>query len=396
MYAWGSPGRQIQGLPGFYEKREDGGFVPPPDRHADMEAQSLKVMIPSIKSDLSLLNSIYELKDFRSLLTVVPKAKAAIAALKNSSQWRSLMVSPSGYSLSRLIRETTRQIANSTVDLVTLVPRVARKGASKKQVLAQLASDQRKRAAGLFLQWKFAISPLISDILGVYTALSSYQRRLNELIAKTGRPQRRHFSFRWQEFPDTIDERDNTQWFPYPPHGGLIPKSRYVSFRRVITEPTTFHAEIEYNIVFSQYQLANAQVLGLLDSLGVNLNPRIVWAAIPWSFVIDWVAGVGRWLDQFAIDNMKPQINIRNYLSSVLRKRRIITSHICENWLDVQRDRQTVALPMVVETAYRRWVHIPSSSSIQTSGLNSMEFTLGAALVLAQGRRRRVKNKKGV
>jgi len=44
---------------------------------------------------------------------------------------------------------------------------------------------------------------------------------------------------------------------------------------------------------------------GLLDSMGFELNPRIIWDAIPFSFVIDWFFGVGSWLGRFKIDALE-------------------------------------------------------------------------------------------
>lgn len=44
---------------------------------------------------------------------------------------------------------------------------------------------------------------------------------------------------------------------------------------------------------------------GLLDTLGFELNPRIIWDALPFTFVIDWFFGVGNWLQGFKIDTLE-------------------------------------------------------------------------------------------
>ena len=49
---------------------------------------------------------------------------------------------------------------------------------------------------------------------------------------------------------------------------------------------------------------------GYLDSLGFELNPRIIWDAIPFSFVIDWFFGVGNWLNRFKIDTVELPIQL--------------------------------------------------------------------------------------
>jgi hypothetical protein len=130
-------------------------------------------------------------------------------------------------------------------------------------------------------------------------------------------------------------------------------------------------------------------LLSHLDYLGINLNPAIIWNAIPWSFVVDWVAGVGPYLDQLRVENMAPQINIRRALWSVSRKRVITVSkgtRVSNPTYHTLLTRNR--LPAVTQTAYRRQLFMPSISSIQSSGLTPKEFSLGAALVIAQRARR--------
>jgi len=49
----------------------------------------------------------------------------------------------------------------------------------------------------------------------------------------------------------------------------------------------------------------NKSLRGFLDTLGVELNPRIIWDAIPFTFVIDWFFGIGGFLDQFKFDTLR-------------------------------------------------------------------------------------------
>lgn len=55
---------------------------------------------------------------------------------------------------------------------------------------------------------------------------------------------------------------------------------------------------------------------GLLDTLGFQLNPRIVWDAVPFTFVIDWFFGVGAWLQTFSVDALELPIK---YVDSYLQ-----------------------------------------------------------------------------
>jgi len=48
----------------------------------------------------------------------------------------------------------------------------------------------------------------------------------------------------------------------------------------------------------------------LIDMLGFELNPRIVWDKIPFTFVIDWFINVGEWLESFKVDALELPIQI--------------------------------------------------------------------------------------
>ena len=131
-----------------------------------------------------------------------------------------------------------------------------------------------------------------------------------------------------------------------------------------------------------------------LDALGANLNPAIIWNAIPWSFVVDWVINVSQWLSTQRVGFMDPKINILRYLWSVKRVRSIIVQRkaFAPDYIDgpYKQVSGPVPLPTVRESAYCRVVGLPSEHSILTSGLNANEFSLAAALVIS---RRRPKHK---
>lgn len=56
-------------------------------------------------------------------------------------------------------------------------------------------------------------------------------------------------------------------------------------------------------------------LLGLLDTLGFELNPRIIWDALPFTFVIDWFFGVGSFLERYRVDTLElPIVYVDSYL----------------------------------------------------------------------------------
>lgn len=344
---YGSPGALNMGLPGFDVVQPDGSFVPPPGNLETLISDSLRRMMPGIKAELSLINSIIELKDFRSYVGLLRNFQGRLKNLPGTiAAWFEL---------------------------------------AKNAPKATLREVSRK-AAGGFLGWKFAIEPLLSDISSIHAALSRTQRRINALVTRAGRRQRRHYTVNWIEFPNVEEQAYNpgNVYWPWL----LASTQLYGSRRKVVYKPTTFHAEIEFSYYLTQYQVENARMLGMLDALGVNPNPAIIWNALPWSFVIDWVLGVSRWLDSMKTRNMEPMINIHRYLWSVRRERDIfVTREVQRNYLNLPV-LQSAPMPVIHETAYRRDVGIPSWNSFYTSGISQNELILGAALVVSRRRRR--------
>lgn len=327
---YGDGGRLNAFLPAMYAKRLDNGFVPEPSNLDMLKQKSLDIMLPLIKAELSLPNALYELRDFRTLPSML-------------ANWWSVY------------------------------NRLFQKGIAKRRTLRELS----RSGAGGYLQAQFNILPLLSDIAAFTGALSRSASRIRDFITRAGRVQSKHFAYNWQEFDSSFESSA----------AATVGGRSVVLERRVVPVSTTFHAQIQYNYNYTEYQLAHAQVLAFLDAIGVNLNPQILWNAIPWSFVVDWVAGVSRFLGQFQTQNMRPQINIHRYLWSVKRSRDI---HVTRRFVSVEAANATYSevapLPVISESAYRRNVGMPEVSSVIQSGLTLKEVSLAAALVIARRR----------
>jgi hypothetical protein len=324
----------FDGLNSMYNAQGVGGFVPPPPSLDRWLSRAMSSMMPIIKPQLSLVNSIIELKDFHSLP----------GTISSVLKWLTFI---------RGFKGTMRQFF-------------------------QVGSDA-------YLQARFNILPTLSDISGIHAALTRSQAKLNRLTSEHGKRLVKHWSHSFQEeyaYADFSDGPWNAVEGPPLPFATMDARMS----RSVFSFPTEVHVMIDYSVMFSQYELENARILGLLDELGVNLNPNIIWNAIPFSFVIDWLFKVSKYLDQFKMSNLEPQINIHQGLWSVKRKRTTA--------LRVQtRSRQagvpaggTNLVASVFEESFRRDTFMPTSSSLITSGLSADEFSLGAALIVPRRR----------
>jgi hypothetical protein len=59
-----------------------------------------------------------------------------------------------------------------------------------------------------------------------------------------------------------------------------------------------------------QYSKWLATTLAFLDAVGLNANPRIIWDALKYSFVVDWFARVGDHLDTYRQEWLRPTVTI--------------------------------------------------------------------------------------
>jgi hypothetical protein len=160
---------------------------------------------------------------------------------------------------------------------------------------------------------------------------------------------------------------------------GLIAAMAVPSFttrRQVIYKTRKFNATLDYSYNVRNLSSLSDETAALLDALGIFWSPAIIWNAIPWSFVIDWVLGVSRWLDQFKTRNLEPVTNIYQYCWSYHIRREIVLSCGYQSVTDILR---------FTEETYKRQVVVPDYvRAFSTSGLNSREFSLAAALGLSR------------
>jgi len=367
---YGPLGHHTTGLPSLLQAEELGdGFVPRPPALDQYITASLRGMMPTIKSELSLVNSVIELKDFRSLPHTLLRLKNFITRLPNVIKRRTKL--RGGAKLAR---------GSFPASIPTM-------------------SEALGTGADSYLQTQFNILPLLSDIAGINSALRRTRSRVNDLLVRQGKRQIKHFKL----LVPTNQAAETSGEAIYGLHGGQFdgyvgntatqtgayasPACSFKCVREFLPDQyAEFHATVEYNFWFTRFQTENAQWLGLLDALGVNLNPAIIWNAIPWTFVIDWVVDVSRWLNDRRVLNMEPAVNISRYMWS-WKLGRTVRLRIAANSELAPTFQGYVYLPDLQETIYRRDLELPTKSQFLTgSGLSSKELSLGVALLITTGK----------
>jgi len=365
---FGGSGTPFEGLPVMCKNvgATDTIEVPLPVNLQDLTLRALRSMGPRVKKKLSIVNSVIELKDlvtFRSSLARIDKTSLSLFRdIKFGRVWETL----------------------------------ARKTQTRKTFREMLQT-----AADSYLQYKFNIAPLISDIEGIRDTLSGVNKHLNKCLTSAGLPVIDRYSYDWQELesipPEIGDRSDVESCIPRwdPPFSTL---TTVRPIREVFRAPTVYHAQMRYTTTYTPLQRLFATELGVLDGIGLNFNAAIIWNAIPWSFVIDWFLGVQDLLDRYSVGFMDPEIVVLQYMWSIKRKELIGQTLLVQEKNGSSDpyafETARVKLPTIIRTAYRRSVGLPPASWLSASGLSPTETSLGAALVLLQGRRFRKKRKR--
>jgi hypothetical protein len=298
------------------------GSAPVPDGWWSMVDSAMEHMLPGIKPELSLINSLIELKDFKTL----PRTLSSIATMS-----KHLIKAPGRYPLKKVM----------------------------------------KVCADAYLQDKFNIAPLISDIMGVYDTFKSIPAKANRLRKDAGTVKHLHYRKDLSaEYPPIIISGSGN---PLPTYYVLAGHQANWNIQGLYTL-NQFTVSMSYKFFLPDMSEKELLARAYLDSLGVNLNPQIIWNAIPWSFVVDWLVGIGPWLSKLQMRNIEPEVHMMGCSASWHQKR---TSSFSGG-----QSGSTIATWN--EDLYIRVPTSPSLSLFQTSGLSLTESSLALALALTR------------
>jgi hypothetical protein len=220
---------------------------------SDGSSVALARLPKTSKEVLSGLNSLYELKDCKTLLELIPiHFLWAAARRKRTESVREL------HKWLDHIRDTVR----SPLGIMQAV-------------------------AGVDLMWKFGIKPLVSDINAVHSQLASLNAKTRELLSKD-------FAVAGVFTDKAVD-------------GGIvssISNDTLGFYSTIITQNKTTTKTWIYGALkrIDQSKLPSINVLKfktLVESLGLTLDATDLWEAVPYSFVVDWLFPIQTFLEQF-------------------------------------------------------------------------------------------------
>lgn len=147
-----------------------------------------------------------------------------------------------------------------------------------------------KNLAGAHLNYKFGWKPTIGDLQAMVDSVLHLREKLRAFREQCGK---------------SIRKAVKLQDVAYVNSGQF-----YMQPNQFRVDWNGFHKKsVIAHIVYQPQPLAvmgqmDMFIRGMLDALGVELNPRIIWDSLPFTFVIDWFLGVGAWLEGFKIDTL--------------------------------------------------------------------------------------------
>lgn len=148
---------------------------------------------------------------------------------------------------------------------------------------------------GLYLNYKFGIKPLGDDMLKMLDGILHIREEIRKFQNKQGHI----ISARKTILNDSIVKLGNTSFPPYAARAwrGQIDRKAH---GYMVYQPLPLLVMGEVDMVLR----------GLLSVNGIELNPGILWDAIPFSFVVDWFTNVGDILEQYKHSALELPIKI--------------------------------------------------------------------------------------
>ena len=147
-------------------------------------------------------------------------------------------------------------------------------------------------SGGAYLSGQYGWRPLISDLKKFFNVADKVQNRVKTLdeLSRKGRIRRQ---FREKDGKGTQIEHFNTR-LGYEHYLNIHPTENHVIYCDAQTEMrTTRWADVEFSLDSSLTNLLSSVDLGKLDEArrlvyGTNIDGPSLWAAMPWSWFIDW------------------------------------------------------------------------------------------------------------
>lgn len=247
------------------------------------------------------------------------------------------------------------------------------------------------KLAKSYLSYSFAWGPFYRDLVSFIKTTNAFIKRYDELIRRADTPQQSYWG---TTITGTASSESLHSFGSDGPTGGWVGPFSGKYYWKVVLEASKgirYSATVRYRYPIPEGLRSNVGKLkALLDTLGVSLNPAIIWNAIPFSFVVDWIINFNRLFSAMRVDNVDFKTEILDFCHSV-KYERTIRMDMGGNTYNYQQGYLLLGnstTDYCRKSVYERRVGLPNYlGAVQTSGLNIREISLAGALLGANAKR---------
>jgi hypothetical protein len=270
---------------------------------------------------------------------------------------------------------------------------------SKKlpQTLLRLFRKPLKEISNHYLATIFGALPFVSDVRALVHKFQTVADKVFEFEAEANKVKTMHFQKALA--PATFQD---PSWFgPFTEQhvysvSGLFAPWKFAEdilgdeFSQTSTRTRSISEAKYHNTLVYSYELPFGpflrHFLAELDYFGMNLSISDLWDVIPFTFVIDWFADIGSYLEQFNLLNVPPKVVIYDQCRSVKywQYDKVVYSDV----LPVPWSPVNPSEPVEQELkVYIRWpdIRLPPQDKLVEFGLpEGWTIVIGAALAFSR------------
>lgn len=237
-----------------------------------------------------------------------------------------------------------------------------------------------KTASNNFLAFEFGVKPFINDIKAILAISESVDKRISHLLKTQGKESRLSFDRKFDyEEPYSFFRNMQNPYFNNVDDPGL----NGVKFKR-LSGRGNFHIGGTLKQDLTGLTDSMAKMKALAASGGFTHPARVIWNAIPYSFVIDWFFHVGKLLDSLSIQPFGGEYTVSEVGYSI----KFEATYQAIQWMSVGHTiLGNPLLGTVRVKSYKRVAGFPMSSLFLTDAALSPKQLVLAIAMLEQKRR---------
>lgn len=249
-------------------------------------------------------------------------------------------------------------------------------------------------ANSTFLDFNFNLLPFVGDMIKITQVYDRVAKRIDFLKRNRGMPVRQSFynGALWDENPHVGTEINRnihsgpfyTEGYnPVPPYdwymgnqGGTDHQYGYTSLKLI-----DYRASFSASWILVQDLVglddAWAQLRGLIAGTGFNNPAKIIWNAIPFSFIVDWMVPFGKALDLLAVQPFYGKWDVYDVCNSVKETAVIEQDRVYSGYQQGYEHNRN----LITVQRYSRWLGLDLDvSSFDPTDLTKQQQSLLASL----------------